>query len=162
MFKWIINHKLKKLTKLQEKAYNIAKNAHLGQVDKAGKDYFNEHILFVFNHVKTPEEKIVALLHDTVEDTQVTLEHLREQGFPKYIIKAVDAITRRNNESYDTFIKRVALNPIAVEVKKADITHNSDLSRLSIIMPEDLKRAQKYRHYLLYLEKLPKNKKRSK
>lgn len=159
MFKQFFNrHKkeeeLKKqeLIKLQKKAYDIAFTAHTGQVDKAGKDYFNEHILFVTNTVKTPEEKIVALLHDTIEDTRVTLEYLRFKDFPEYIIEAVDAITRRKNESYDTFIKRVALNPIAKEVKIADLKHNSDLNRLSYVTQEDLNRTQKYQHYLLYLE----------
>ena len=159
MFKQFFNrHKkeeeLKKqeLIELQKKAYDIAFTAHTGQVDKAGKDYFNEHILFVTNAVKTPEEKIVALLHDTIEDTHVTLEYLRLKDFPEYIIEAVDAITRRKNESYDTFIKRVALNPIAKEVKIADLKHNSDLNRLSNITQEDLNRTQKYQHYLLYLE----------
>lgn len=155
----ILKNNNKKLTKkelliLQEKAYRIAKIAHAGQTDKAGKDYFTGHILFVTNMVKTTEEKIVALLHDVVEDTSISLKFLINENFPAYLIKSIDAITKRKNESYDEYIKRVALDEIATEVKKADLTHNSDLSRLNIITQKDLARVQKYRYYLLYLNNL--------
>lgn len=76
-------------------------------------------------------DKIIALLHDVVEDTQYTLEDLKNLGFSDEIIEAVDALSKRSGEAYQDYLNRVAANPRATRVKIADLRHNSDLSRFS-------------------------------
>lgn len=121
----------------------IAKLAHNGQVDKAGVDYMN-HVYTVINGVKKKKEKIVAALHDVVEDTFVTTDDLKNI-FSKKIIDAVDHITHRKNESYVDYIKRVKQNKIARKVKLADLTHNMDYSRLKIIREKDKEKLKLYK-----------------
>ena len=117
------------------KALDIAIKAHKGVVDKGGVEYVF-HPITVALKCKTDDEKIVALLHDAVEDTSMTFDDLRKEGFPEYIIEALDAITRRKpQEQFDDkrwdYIKRCKANPIARVVKIADLEHNSDLSRIA-------------------------------
>lgn len=111
-----------------EKAYEFAKEAHEGQKDRAGNDYFT-HPEWVSNHLKNEDEKVVALLHDTVEDANVPLEEI-EKEFGHDISLAVDAITKREGEDYLGYIERVIKNPLAKAVKIIDIRHNMDLSRV--------------------------------
>jgi len=132
-------------------AYSIAKTAHAGQKDKGGQDYFS-HPLYVSSLVNTENEKIVALLHDVVEDTNITLDYLRDQGFSDDIIKAVDAITKRNSESYKDYLNRLCKNKLAVKVKIADMTHNSDIKRIPNPQQEDFDRVQKYKEKIEYLK----------
>ena len=135
-------------------AYNLARYAHKGQVDLAGVDYF-EHPKQVARLVKGRNAKIVALLHDTVEDTFVTLDLLKALGFSQKIIDAVDAITHIKApiyEPYPDYIKRCKKNKIATRVKIADMQHNSDLSRLSKPSDKDIKRSTRYMMYIRYLK----------
>lgn len=116
---------------LIRKALNIAIKAHKGAVDKGGVEYIY-HPITVALKCTTDDEKIVALLHDVVEDTPMTFDDLREAGFPEYIIEALDAITRRKPQEQTgdgrwEYIKRCKANPIARVVKIADLEHNSDL-----------------------------------
>lgn len=128
----------------------VATIAHSGQVDKGGNDYIT-HPEAVANAVETEEEKTVAWLHDVVEDTYVTLEDLAEV-FPAEVVNAVDSITWRPNESREHYLHRVAANPIAVEVKIADLIHNSDLSRLNrAIYKNDRVRVARYAEELNWL-----------
>ena len=119
---------------LIRKALNIAIKAHEGVVDKGGVPYIF-HPVTVALKCKTDDEKIVALLHDVVEDTSMTFDDLRNEGFPEYIIEALDAITRRKPQEqigaarWD-YIKRCKANPIARVVKILDLEHNSDLTRI--------------------------------
>ena len=115
-------------------AYKVMMDAHKGQVDKLGAPYF-EHPMVVASMVKDENAKVVALLHDVVEDTKVTLLHLALMNFPQFIIEAVDAISRRKDEQYFVYIERVKQNTLAKEVKIADLNHNLDPVRLSG-MPE--------------------------
>lgn len=131
------------------KAILLCCEAHNGQFDKGGKPYYL-HPFFVALNVKTIEEKIVALLHDVVEDTDVTFEDLKEMGFSFEIIEAVKAITK-NGESYEEYLRKVKENEIARKVKMEDIKHNMDLSRLSVITDKDLKRVEKYKKAFKYL-----------
>lgn len=101
---------------LLEKALQIASDAHIYQVDKAGMAYIF-HPIRVANRCSTNEERIVALLHDTMEDTEVTAEYLLMEGFPRNIVDAILSVTRNENESYEDFIKRSRLNPIGRQVK---------------------------------------------
>ena len=118
---------------LIRKALEVAIKAHKGVVGKDGLDYVF-HPITVALKCKTDDEKVVALLHDVVEDTPTTLDDLRKEGFPEYIVEA--AVTRhkpaeQNGDGRWAYIKRCKANPIARAVKLADLEHNSDLSRIS-------------------------------
>lgn len=129
--------------KLLEKAIHIAVNAHFGQVDKAGIPYIF-HPLRVMQNCTNLDEKIVAILHDTIEDTNITPDYLIEEKFPQYIVDAVIALTKRQKESYEEFIKRITCNSLATAVKIQDIKDNMDVSRLSDITSKDAERLNKY------------------
>ena len=116
------------------KALERAIKAHKGVVDKGGVEYIF-HPITVALKCKTDDEKIVALLHDVVEDTEMSFDDLRREGFPEYILEALDAITRRKPQEQSgdkrwDYIRRCKANPIARVVKIADLEHNSDLSRI--------------------------------
>lgn len=136
------------------KAYKIARKAHEGQIDKGGKPYIN-HPLTVAKNVKGHEEKIVALLHDVVEDSSYSLEDIKSFGFSENVVKSIECLTRDKDkdEDYDNYIERILSNPIAVKVKIADMEHNSDLSRIPLITEEIRQRVKKYEHYLKVLSK---------
>ena len=133
-----------------EKAYEIAKKAHLGQVDKAGEDYI-KHPEKVASFVKTDEEKAVAYLHDVIEDTELTLENLYEYDFSKEVIEAVDIITKKRGEDYQSYLNSVKKNKLARAVKLADLRHNSDLTRLIKVTEKDIKRKEKYQKAINFL-----------
>jgi len=126
-----------------KRAYQLAVKYHEGQVDKLGKPYV-EHPIRVMKQCGNEDEKIVALLHDIVEDTPVTFADLRQEGFDKHIIKAIDCITHREGESYHEYLNRVKSNPIATWVKRYDLQDNMDLDRLPNITDKDLSRLEKY------------------
>lgn len=133
-----------------ERAIALAAEAHAGQVDKAGAPYIL-HPLRLLLAVDTPEERIVAVLHDVVEDTPWTLEALRAEGFTQEVVDAVEALTKRAGESYEAFIERVAANPLARRVKRADLADNLDLGRLPVVTEADLARLARYRAALARL-----------
>ena len=135
---------------LYQQALAIAKDAHKGQVDKAGVDYI-QHPLFVASLVEGELAKTVALLHDVVEDSDWTLEDLRKEGLPEEVVQAVGILTKKRNENYEEYILRVKQNPLARQVKLADLQHNSDLSRLTTVTEIDRKRAAKYRQAIAFL-----------
>lgn len=128
---------------LLEKALEIAINAHKGQVDKAGAAYVF-HPIRVAQRCETEEEKIVALLHDTIEDTNVTENYLLEQGFSRTIVDAVLGVTRKDDETYEEFIRRCALNPLSRIVKLYDLEDNMDIRRLKEVTEKDRDRLNKY------------------
>ncbi|MCA1443760.1 metal-dependent phosphohydrolase [Ensifer sp. IC4062] len=105
-------------------AIQIALAAHAGQADKVGRPYF-EHCQRVALLVSGDEARTIAYLHDIVEKGRGwTLDRLKEEGFPSPIISAVDALTRRSDESDDEFVRRAASNPLALPVKQADLEDN--------------------------------------
>ncbi|XBG78740.1 hypothetical protein V4S31_10320 [Enterococcus cecorum] len=128
----------------------MAKDAHKGQVDKAGVDYIQPP-LFVASLVEGELAKTVALLHDVVEDSDWTLEDLRKKGLPEEVVQAVGILTKKRNEKYEEYILRVKQNPLARQVKLVDLQHNSDLSRLTTVTEIDRKRAEKYRQAIAFL-----------
>jgi (p)ppGpp synthase/HD superfamily hydrolase len=134
-----------------ERAIAIAAVAHEGQVDKAGAPYIL-HPLRMMLAVATPEARMAAVLHDVVEDGNVTLAQLCAEGFPDSVVEAVDALTKRDDEDYDAFIRRLAPNPIAREVKLADLRDNSDLSRIAEPTEKDRTRIEKYKRAIAYLQ----------
>lgn len=131
-------------------AIKLAVETHFGQTDKGGEIYVL-HPLRVMMNMVTEDEKIVAVLHDVVEDSACTLDKLENKGFSTIIIDAVDALTRRSDENYSNFINRVNLNPLARKVKIEDIRDNLDVTRLSSISAKDAERIQKYHQALKQL-----------
>lgn len=127
-----------------ERAIEIARQAHAGQVDKAGADYIN-HPLRVMERGVTEEQKIVGVLHDVVEDSDWTFEMLEKEGFSDEIIDALRCITKQSDdEDYEAFISRVMTNPLSLNVKLYDLEDNLDLSRLECVTDADLARCEKY------------------
>ena len=131
-------------------AHEIAKRAHKGQVDKAGAPYIL-HPETVASFVTKDDEKIVAYLHDVIEDTPCQLRDLENAGFSSEIIKAVDLLTRKAGQSYKQYLKLVKTNELARVVKLADLKHNSDLSRLTHVTENDIKRLKKYQDAIIFL-----------
>ncbi len=131
----------------------IARYAHAGQIDKGGNPYIS-HPEFVVSRVSTNEEKVVAWLHDVLEDTNFDREEMR-RIFGDGIIKALDCVTHRDDESWEAYIDRVSMHPIAIKVKLADLTHNMDLSRIPNPCEADYERIKRYKKtYELLLSKL--------
>lgn len=122
---------------LLERAIDIALQAHKGQIDKGGLPYIL-HPLAVMTNVETKNEKIVAVLHDVVEDTKYTIEDLRKEGFPEEILLAVDTLTRRCDEDYFDYINRVKTNELAVKIKIKDLEHNTEFKRITNFSDESL------------------------
>ena len=127
-----------------DRAIELAKQHHEGQTDKAGKPYI-EHPLRLMNQVESEDEKIVAVLHDIVEDTDMSLDDLRDEGFSEAVISAIECVTKQDGEDYDSFIERISFNPLAVKVKLADLEDNMDLTRLPEVTEKDLERVEKYK-----------------
>jgi len=135
---------------LLQRAIAIAAKAHEGQVDKAGNPYI-EHPLFVMENVNSLDEKIVAVLHDAVEDSELTFEQLRSEGFSEVIVSAIAAITKIEGEAYTAYLERVMANPIALRVKIADVNHNLDIRRIANPTEADFQRITKYKKVLSQL-----------
>lgn len=132
------------MTQTLERAIAIAATAHAGQVDKGGAPYIL-HPLKVMLRMTTLEERIVAVLHDVVEDCAISLDDLRKEGFSEEVLSAIESVTKVPGESYEDFVERAAQNPIGRVVKLADLEENSDLSRIASPSWEDLERIEKYR-----------------
>jgi (p)ppGpp synthase/HD superfamily hydrolase len=127
-----------------ERAIALAARAHEGQIDKSGAPYIL-HPLRMMLRLETLEERIVATLHDVVEDCGVTFDHLRAEGFSDAIVAGVDAVTRRETETYEEFVLRSKDNLIGRRVKMADLEDNSDVRRLREITDRDRARLEKYK-----------------
>ena len=133
-----------------ERAIEIAATAHAGQLDKAGAPYIL-HPLRVMLAQKEPAQRIAAVLHDVVEDTPWTLAQLRAEGFGDDVLRAVDALTKREGEGYFAFVDRAGRDPVAREVKIADIRDNMEVSRIASVTDRDSERLEKYRQALVRL-----------
>lgn len=133
------------------KALKIVIEAHKNQIDKAGQPYIF-HLLRVSEMGQTETEKICGLLHDLIEDTDWTFEDLKKEGFSDEIIEVLDCVTKRGNESYTNFIKRIEQNQLAVRVKINDLKDNMDITRLTEITEKDRERLNKYLNAYNYLE----------
>ena len=125
-----------------EAAKALATRAHSGQTDKAGLPYIT-HPERVAGRLNTLEEQVVGWLHDTVEDTEVTLTDISSQFGPE-TAAAVDAISRREGETWNAYLDRVQENPVARAVKISDLIDNSNLGRIPVITIKDVKRQAKY------------------
>ena len=129
-------------TKHLEKAIHIAVNTHYNQKDKGGEPYIF-HPLRVMDACASLEARIVAILHDVVEDTDITIEMLRQE-FPPQIIEALKLLTHNPDVPYMDYVASIKTNSIAREVKIADLTDNSNVSRLSMITNKAIERLKKY------------------
>lgn len=135
------------------RARKICVDAHKGQKDKAGEDY-SHHPFRVAEKCQSINAKVVALLHDTIEDTEVTVETLQKEGFSQEIIDGVLSVTKREGESYEDFVRRAAENPLGREVKKADLEDNMDIRRLKELNDDDVVRLKKYLRAWQYINTL--------
>jgi (p)ppGpp synthase/HD superfamily hydrolase len=120
-------------------AIALAASVHRDQVDKAGEPYIL-HPLRVMLRLSNETERLVGVLHDVLEDGNVTAAELRANGYAEDVVAAVDALTKRDEESYEEFIERVAGNPLARRVKLADLEDNMDPGRPLPTDPEERKR----------------------
>ena len=134
-----------------KKALRLCFEAHKEQVDKSGLPYVF-HPFHLAEQMADETTTVAALLHDVVEDTDYTLEDLREMGFPQEAIDALALLTHDPEVPYMEYVSQIAKNPVAKAVKIADLKHNSDLSRLDSIDEKILKRREKYLQALALLE----------
>ena len=134
-----------------EDAIQLAVKAHAGQVDKSGQVYIL-HPLRVMFAVDGEVVRIVAILHDVVEDSDITFDDLRAMGYSEEITDALACLTRRDDETYMEFVKRAMTNPLARQVKIADIEDNMDIRRLLDITDKDRDRLKRYRQAWEYLK----------
>ena len=141
-----LNMQYGKFAALYNAAEAISYTQHMGQVDKGGNRYIL-HPMRVAETCRTARQKVVALLHDVIDDTDYTLDDLRKvepiKDYPE-IIEAVDALTRREGESYMDFIRRVSTNGIALCVKIRDLEDNLDCTRIPDMKTEDWSRMKRY------------------
>ena len=145
------------------RAIQIATNAHTGQFDKGGKPYIL-HPLHLMNQLLFDTQlATIAVLHDAIEDSdgEVTISMLQNEGFSERVCCAVDLLTHRNNSNYlDVYIKGICSNIDAIRVKRKDLEHNSDISRLKGVTQKDLARMEKYHTAFVTLGKARQNFKR--
>ena len=131
-------------TDLTKKALVISFNAHKEQVDKSGMPYVY-HPYRIAEQMEDEYSTCVALLHDVVEDSDITLDDLKNKGFPQEVIEAIALMTHDDDTPYFDYIKRIKTNPIATAVKLADLQDNSNYERLDKVEIKDLQRLEKYR-----------------
>ena len=117
-------------------AQQICQEAHYGQVDKAGKPYYL-HPFTVADMCESEEEKVVAYLHDVLEDSEYDEMYLRMCGFSDKVVDAVKVLTKELEEEYMHYIDRISQNKLATTVKLADLNHNMDISRIEHPSAED-------------------------
>lgn len=139
-------------TKLTKQALKLCFNAHKDQIDKTGLPYVF-HPFYLATQMEDEYTKVIALLHDVIEDTSYTLLDLKNMGYPKEIIDALECLTHQKNIPYIDYIQKIKTNSYATIVKLADLKHNSDLNRLDIINDNDLQRYEKYQQAIKILEK---------
>ena len=134
-----------------KKALKLCFEAHKDQVDKSGMPYVF-HPFHLAEQMQTEETTVVALLHDLVEDTDYTLADLAAMGFEKTVTDAIALMTHADGVDYMEYVAAIKKNPIARAVKLADLRHNSDLSRLDVIVEKALRRREKYQKAIALLE----------
>ena len=127
-----------------DKAIQIAVKAHKKQTDKFGAPYIL-HPMRVMAMGKTDDERIVGILHDVVEDSKISFDDLRKDGFTDRILAALNCVTKTSeDEDYDEFVSRTMTNELAMRVKLNDLTDNMDVRRMQEVTERDVKRLNKY------------------
>lgn len=140
-------------TNMTKKAIQLIFEKHNKQTDKAGMPYVL-HPLHIAENMQDEIRTTVALLHDIVEDTDMTFEKLEKLGFPQTVITPLKLLTHKDGVDYFIYISKIGTNPVATDVKIADLEHNCDLTRLNEITEKDLKRVEKYKKCLNYLREV--------
>ncbi len=139
-------------TDLTKKALKLCFDAHKNQVDKTGMPYVF-HPFHLAEQMSDEISTICALLHDVIEDTEYTFNDIRNMGFPQEVIDVLMLLTHDDNVPYMEYVEKINENPIAKQVKLADLRHNSDLTRLNIIDEKALARVDKYQKAITILSK---------
>ena len=137
-------------TEKTKKALKLCFEAHKNQLDKSGMPYVF-HPFHLAEQMETEETVVAALLHDVMEDTDYTAEDLKEMGFDGDILDALLLLTHQDGVDYMDYVKKIKSNPIARAVKLADLTHNSDLTRLDTVDQKALERKEKYKKAIEFL-----------
>lgn len=135
-----------------EKALEIALHAHNGKKDKADLPYIL-HPIRIMLKMNIKEEMIIAILHDVVEDSSITMNDLKLAGFNKSIISTLDLLSKKKSQSYSNYIKKIASNKKATKIKIADLEDNLILQRINKIDSKDWPRIKKYHWAINYLMK---------
>lgn len=138
-------------TPMTKKALKLCFEAHKDQLDKSDMPYVF-HPFHLAEQMTDEVTTIVALLHDVIEDTDYTLENLREMGFPEAALEAIALMTHAPDVPYMDYVAQIKTNPVARAVKLADLRHNSDMTRLDQVTPWDEARAEKYKKAIAFLE----------
>jgi (p)ppGpp synthase/HD superfamily hydrolase len=136
-------------------AISVASSKFFNIFDKGGAPYIL-HCLKVMHYLKTDDLELMAaaVLHDIIEDTDVTYEDLRNYGFSERVIAAVRAMTKMRGQSYEEYKLQVKANPDAVRIKMADLRHNSDIRRLKGVTEKDIRRIEKYMKFYNELKEM--------
>ncbi len=134
-------------TKMTKKAMKLCFDAHKDQVDKSGIPYVF-HPIHLAEQMQDEDTTVAALLHDMVEDTDYTLENLRDEGFSEPVLEAIALLTHKDGIDYLDYVAKIKKNPIAKAVKLADLKHNSDLTRLDMVDDRAIKRKEQYQKAL--------------
>lgn len=138
-------------TPLTKKALRLCFDCHKEQIDKTGLPYVF-HPFHLAEQMDDEISTVCALLHDVVEDTELTVKDLGDMGFPDKVLEVLTLLTHEDQVPYMDYVKRIKANPIATKVKIADLTHNSDLTRLDSIDEYAVRRNQKYAQALEILK----------
>lgn len=136
-----------------DKALEIAIRAHRGQKDRGGYPYIL-HPLRIALGLKTSDEELlsIAVLHDVVEDSEITVDDLMEAGFTNRVVTAVAVLTRPSHKPYEMYVQEIAQNKDATRVKLGDLEDNSDINRLKGLTKKDFKRIEKYHKAHVFLK----------
>lgn len=138
-------------TPMTKIALKLCFEAHKNQIDKSGMPYVF-HPFHLAEQMTDEKTTVVALLHDVIEDTEYTLNDLKDKGFTDDVLSAIALMTHADGVPYMEYVALIKTNPIAKTVKLADLRHNSDMSRLDIVTACDRERAEKYKKAIELLE----------
>lgn len=138
-------------TPMTRKAMRIAYDAHAGQVDKTGLPYIY-HPIHLAESMTDENSIITALLHDVIEDTNLTIDELAREGFHEDVLTALTLLTHNPAEEYMDYISRISTCPLARKIKLADLRHNSDPTRLDSVDEKTARRFEKYARAIRLLE----------
>ncbi|HEX6385152.1 MAG TPA: GTP pyrophosphokinase [Anaerolineae bacterium] len=129
---------------LLEKCIKFALEVHAGQTDRYGLPYIL-HPLHLMSQMDTEVEMMAAVLHDVIEDSETTLDDLRQLGLPEEVVEVVSLLTHDEADSYDDYVRKLKLNAVARKIKLADLAHNMDIRRMDKVTEKDAVRLDKYR-----------------
>ena len=139
-------------TSLTKKALKLCFEAHREQVDKTGLPYVF-HPFHLAEQMDDEISTVCALLHDVVEDTDITIEMIGQMGFPQEVLDVLTLLTHDDAVPYMDYVRTISTNPIATKVKIADLMHNSDVTRLDFVDEWAERRNQKYQEALSILNR---------